>query len=76
MESMVRSFNNSLKCLIKIFLESDKVSHKAGVTKHATNSLAHKSHLMYHVNIHTNIIKNVEKYFLNSSRGVMNPQNA
>ena len=30
--------------MIKIFLESDKFSHKAGVTKHATNSLARKSH--------------------------------
>ena len=29
--------------MIKIFLESDKFSHKAGVTKHATNSLARKS---------------------------------
>ena len=30
--------------MIKIFLESDKFSHKAGVTKHATISLARKSH--------------------------------
>ena len=30
--------------MIKIFLESDKFSHKAGVTKHATNTLARKSH--------------------------------
>ena len=44
---MVRSFNNSPKCMIKIFLESDKFSHKAGVTKHATNSLARKSHQKY-----------------------------
>ena len=29
--------------MIKIFLESDKFSYKAGVTKHATNSLACKS---------------------------------
>ena len=29
--------------MIKIFLESDKFSHKAGVTKHATNTLARKS---------------------------------
>ena len=29
--------------MIKIFIESDKISHKAGVTKHATNSLACKS---------------------------------
>ena len=29
--------------MIKINLESDKFSHKAGVTKHATNSLARKS---------------------------------
>ena len=29
--------------MIKIFPESDKFSHKAGVTKHATNSLARKS---------------------------------
>ena len=42
-ESRVRSFNNSPKCMIKIFLESDKFSHKAGVTKHATNNLARKS---------------------------------
>ena len=41
-ESRVRSFNNSPKCMIKIFLKSDKFSHKAGVTKHATNSLARK----------------------------------
>ena len=46
MESRVRSFNNSPKCMIKIFLESDKFSHKAGVTKHATNSLARKSHYL------------------------------
>ena len=32
-ESRVRSFNNSPNCMIKIFLESDKFSHKAGVTK-------------------------------------------
>ena len=32
--------------MIKIFLESDKFSHKAGVTKHATNSLARKSHII------------------------------
>ena len=32
------------KCMIKIFLESDKFSHEAGVTKHATNTLARKSH--------------------------------
>ena len=44
-ESRVRSFNNSTKCMIKIFLESDKFSHKAGVTKHATNTLARKSHV-------------------------------
>ena len=31
--------------MIKIFLESDKFSHKAGVTKHGTNSLARKSHI-------------------------------
>ena len=31
--------------MITIFLESEKFSHKAGVTKHATNSLARKSHL-------------------------------
>ena len=42
-ESRVRSFNNSPKYMIKIFLESDKFSHKAGVTKHATNTLARKS---------------------------------
>ena len=30
--------------MIKVFLESDKFSHKAGVTKHATNRLARKSH--------------------------------
>ena len=29
--------------MIKIFLESDKFSHKAGVTKHAANTLARKS---------------------------------
>ena len=29
--------------MIQIFLESDKFSHKAGVTKHATNTLARKS---------------------------------
>ena len=33
--------------MIKIFLESDKFSHKAGVTKHATNILARKSHYHY-----------------------------
>ena len=43
-ESRVRSFNNSPKCMIKIFIESDKFSHKAGVTKHATNRLARKLH--------------------------------
>ena len=32
--------------MIKIFLESDKFSHKAGVTKHATNTLARKSHVV------------------------------
>ena len=32
--------------MIKIFLESDKFSHKAGVSKHATNSLARKSHII------------------------------
>ena len=32
--------------MIKIFLESDKFSHKAGVTKHATNSLTRKSQLV------------------------------
>ena len=32
--------------MIKIFLEPDKFSHKAGVTKHATNTLARKSHLV------------------------------
>ena len=32
--------------MIKIFLESDKFSHKAGMTKHATNSLARKSHMV------------------------------
>ena len=37
------SSNNSPKCMIKIFIESDKFSHKAGVTKHATNTLARKS---------------------------------
>ena len=42
-ESRVRSFNNSPKCMIKIFLESDKFSHKARVTEHATNRLARKS---------------------------------
>ena len=31
--------------MIKIFLESDKFNHKAGVTKHATNTLAHKSQI-------------------------------
>ena len=31
--------------MIKIFIESDKLSHKAGVTKHATNSLARKSQI-------------------------------
>ena len=46
MESRVRSLNNSPKCIIKIFLESDKFSRKAGVTKHATNSLTRKSHAM------------------------------
>ena len=30
--------------MIKIFLESDQFNHKAGVTKHATNSLARKSY--------------------------------
>ena len=30
--------------MIKIFLESDKFSHKVGVTEHAINSLARKSH--------------------------------
>ena len=30
--------------MIKIFLESDKFSHIAGVTLHATNRLARKSH--------------------------------
>ena len=30
--------------MIKIFLESDKFSHIAGVTLHATNVLARKSH--------------------------------
>ena len=29
--------------MIKLFLESDKFSHIAGVTLHATNSLARKS---------------------------------
>ena len=29
--------------MIKIFLESDKFSHKAAVTKHTTNGLARKS---------------------------------
>ena len=29
--------------MIKIFLESDKFSHKAGVTKHATNTMARQS---------------------------------
>ena len=29
--------------MIKIFLESDKFSHKAGVTKHATNTMTRKS---------------------------------
>ena len=43
-ESSARSFNNSTKCMTKIFLESDKFNHKAGVTKHATNTLARKSH--------------------------------
>ena len=47
-ESRVRSFNNSPKCMIKIFLESNKYSHKAGVTKHVTNSMALKS-LFYHL---------------------------
>ena len=32
--------------MIKIFLESDKFSHKAGVTKHATNTLARKSNIL------------------------------
>ena len=30
--------------MIKIFLESDKFSHIAGVTLHTTNVLARKSH--------------------------------
>ena len=30
--------------MIKIFIESDKFSHKAGVTLHVTNTLACKSH--------------------------------
>ena len=28
------------------YAESDKFSHKAGVTKHATNTLADKSHIV------------------------------
>ena len=44
-ESRVCSFNNSPKCMIKIFLESDKFSHNAGATKPATNTLARKSHI-------------------------------
>ena len=36
--------------MINIFLESDQFSHKAGVTKHATNSLARKITLfMLHI---------------------------
>ena len=31
--------------MIKIFIESDKFSHIAGVTLHATNTLARKSHI-------------------------------
>ena len=48
-ESRVCFFNNSPKCMIKIFLESDKFSHKAGVAKHATNSLARKLHNQFSV---------------------------
>ena len=40
-----RKVNTSPKCIIKIFLESDKFSHKAGVTKHATSSLVRKSYV-------------------------------
>ena len=31
--------------MIKIFIESIKFSHKTGVTKHATNTLARKSQI-------------------------------
>ena len=33
--------------MIKIFLESDKFSHIAGMTLHATNTLARTSQLIY-----------------------------
>ena len=38
--------------MIKIFIESDKFSHKAGVTKHATNTLARKSQLIIWLSYH------------------------
>ena len=44
-ESRVRSFNNSPKCMIKIFLKSNKFSNIAGVTFHATNTLARKKYM-------------------------------
>ena len=54
------SVNNSPKCMIKIFLESDEFSHKAGVTKHVTNTLAHKSQH----NIQCNNCNNIYVYIL------------
>ena len=50
--------------MITIFIESDKFNHKAGMTKHATSSLARKSHLnVYYcdmfsvVNVYLDLLK-------------------
>ena len=52
--------------MIKIFIESDKFSHIAGVTLHATNRLARKSLLhvsMFKLFIESDYIENNLIYF-------------